>query len=275
MTHKVGNDPESWLTMEDAKHLLANRWLGTGTEGLGPDPTMYPPGNGRRQIERFNEMAVQGAAVVAAFPGIPGWPEHYRVVGRVEPQSIFRHGRLICLALSQARVFDSSASFLGNLPPVQCTLQRCHERAMGRLAKLASREPLDRTASGLHTYDAEWLTLNHLISSKACATVWSGNRAYPGIDHAGWTSAGGEVLSQTSVSIDKSVIEKKVRTLRAFESSARRLVLYAPRVAAPWVALPVEFVSLEQAFADLEASVSGRRLVDRWMSVVEVDSPPM
>ena len=245
VTHVIGSNTAERLSESDALELLSRRWIGTGTEGLGPDPSVYPTPEGQRAITLFNRVGAVGAAVVASFPGLKSWPKQYRVVGLVRPgTAIERVGRLIALPLTDARVFDSSRCFLGNLPAVQCTLQSCGPRAQGRLAKLALREPLPRDLATLHARDVEWLVFNHLIRSGMCRAVWGGGHAYPTVDQVRIAEDGTEVLVQTTISTDPQTVRKKVTALLALGGESRRLVLAARRCRRGQCEPPVELIPL-------------------------------
>ena len=92
----------------------------------GPNPNDYS-GRARTDVSLFHTMRRSGAAVIAAYKRATLNPSD-RLVGRVEVDAEFeRVNGLLCLPLTSARVVDSSANFLGNLAPRQCTVQRCRD----------------------------------------------------------------------------------------------------------------------------------------------------
>lgn len=272
MTHVIDKSDADMMTRTESLQLRENRWLGTGTEGFGADPLRYPAGNHRRQVELFNKMATDGAAVVAGYPKL-GF-DYVRVVGVVKCQEIFRHVRLICLRLCESQLFDATASFLGNLQPVKCTLQDCSNRSVEKLALLASRSPIERSVKSMHNRDVEWLSLNYLLMENVCTTIWSGGKAYPHVDHIGWTTNGREVLTQTTVSNDLAIAEQKCARLLELLTPHRDLVFCAPRVVGAACPSTIRFIAIEDAFNALDQTIAGRLMIDRTLSASPLPHEP-
>ncbi len=128
----------------------------------GPDPNLYT-GRGHTDVTLFHTMRRDGAAVIAAYKGATANPSD-RLIGLVKPGVEFqRLNELLCLPLSDARVVDSSANFLGNLPARQCTVQSCAKRAKGRLSALVLGQTSPRAVWSLHNRDVETLVANYLV----------------------------------------------------------------------------------------------------------------
>ena len=129
ITHNIGN-------ADDTAVLFARRLIALDWGRKGPNPAAYTHRRARQDVKLFHEIRRNGAAVIAAYKGATDKPSD-RLVGWVAPEPTGRdyHG-LLCLPLSKARVVDSSSSFLGNLAPRLCTVQRCNNRARGRLMRL-------------------------------------------------------------------------------------------------------------------------------------------
>lgn len=112
-----------------ARGLIALDW---GRKGS--DISSYV-GRAKTDVTLFHEMRSKGAAVIAAY-------KKKRVVGWVEPGTRFvRYKRLLCLPLTRRSVVNSAASFLGNLTPRQCTVQRCHNRGSRPARRSCARDP--------------------------------------------------------------------------------------------------------------------------------------
>jgi hypothetical protein len=274
ITHRFDALGVDRLRRDEALDLRSNRWIGLGTEGYGPDPARYRAGRHRSQIVLFNRIASEGAAVVAAYPALSLEHDRFRVVGIVRPTTIEKFGRLIYLPLTDARVYDASISFLGNLPPMQSTVQDCRNRAQTRLAALALHQQLPRSSASMHHKDVEWCCLNYMIARRECEAVWRGGHAFPGIDHVAWAADGQEILVQTTVSNDPLLVKEKSSTLAALASAERRLVMFAPAETRTSCEASVQFVSIEEAFESLDQSPSGRKFIDRALWMEPIDPPP-
>lgn len=228
----------------------------------GPDPNLYT-GRARTDVNLFHTMRQSGAAVIAAYKNSTANPSD-RLVGRIEVGADFeRVNDLLCLPLSQARIEDSSKSFLGNLAPRQCTVQRCGNRAKGRLAALVLGQISPRSVASLHHLDVEWLVSNYLVVTGMCACVWSGGRAYEDIDHAGWTMDGLELLAQTTVS-ENLVITKAAKLLLLAQPN-RVLHFFGPACVAAQCLPGIVYHSIETVFSELDRTAGGRWLIDRML----------
>ncbi len=240
------------------RRLIALEW---GRKG--PDRTLYT-GRAHTDVALFHAMREQGAAVLAAYKGVTTRRSD-RLIGLVKPGVEFqRVNGLLCLPLSDARVTDSSANFLGNLPPRQCTVQTCGNRAKGRLSALVLRQTSPRTVWSLHNRDVETLVANYLVGSGLCGSVWSGSRALEDIDHAGYARNGQELLAQTTVST-KLVSNKAAKLLR-MASPNRTLHFFGPAEAAHQCPEPIEYHSIEAIFSELDQTNAGRWLIDRMLN---------
>lgn len=167
--------------------------------------------------------------------------------------------RLIRLVLSNARVFDASVSFLGNLPAVQCTIQTCGDRANGRLAAIALGSPLPRLVGSMHHKDVEGLCLNWLTNTGLCKATWNGGRAFPGIDGLGWSAEGEEVLAQVTVSVDRALVKKKCDQLVALRTANRKLFFFALASTSGSCPTEVTFTPIEHVFAHLDQFDAGKK----------------
>ncbi len=274
ITHQFDAQGVERLLREEAIALREKRWIGTGAEGHGPDPARYAEGNHQRQIVLFNRINTEGAAVVAAYPGISAEHDRYRLVGIVRPNTMSRHGRLICLPLTESHVYDASISFLGNLQPVQCTVQDCSKRSETRLATLASGKELPRSVASMHNKDVEWCCLNYMIAREECKTVWKGGHAFPRIDHVAWTADGHEILVQITVSKGKDVVRDKSTALAALTDPDRFLVMFAPAETRASCDKRVRFVPIEAAFDLLDGCASGKSFINRAVRAKRIDPPP-
>src|SRR5882724_4322109 len=110
ITHKAP------ITTADVAELFRRRLIALDWERKGPDLTAYT-GRVHTDVALFHTMRQTGAAVIAAYK--QATPKRSdRVIGRVEAGVEFqRMNGLLCLPLIDTRVVDSSANFLGNLPP--------------------------------------------------------------------------------------------------------------------------------------------------------------
>ncbi len=258
ITHNLSNKDEV-ATLWDRK-LIALDW---GRKG--PDPEAYLKPAARRAVELFHLMRKEGAAVIAAYKGVtPNRAD--RLIGYVEHGAPFvDFNGLLCLPLACPRVIDSGRSFLGNLAPRQCTIQRCEKRARGRLAALASGAVVSRSVWSLHHHDVEWLVNNYLISHGICTTIWSGSRCFEDIDHVGITSDGVEVLAQTTVS--NGFVRKKGMRLLAYSSdSQRQLHMFGPADALGACPAGIIYHAIETVFTGLDETDQGRWLIDRMLT---------
>jgi len=178
ITHNLSDSDEVAQLYE--RHLIALDW-----DRKGAEPSEYH-GRARTDIKLFHEIVRCGAAVIASYNGATERRSD-RLIGWVAPGTPWtRVNGLLCLQLSSVKRVDSSKSFLGNLAPRSCTVQTCHNRARGRLARLVSEREAIRSVWSLHNFDVEWLVTNFLLIEAICTTVWSGSRSYESIDHAGF-----------------------------------------------------------------------------------------
>src|SRR5437763_4017580 len=227
----------------EVAQLFNRRLIALDWGRLGSDPDVYA-GRGRTDVTLFHTMQQHGAAVIAAYKkATPN--SSVRLVGCVEVGAEFDTtvGGLLSLPLSNVQVVDSSASFLGNLAPRQCTVQPCGNRAKGRLADMVLGRPSPRSVWSLHHHDVEWLVTNYLTLSRMCSCVWSGGQTFEDIDHAGWTTEGRELLAQTTVSTD--LVGLKGTKLLALARADRVLHLFGPAEAAPQCPAGVEYHSIQ------------------------------
>lgn len=230
----------------------------------GPDLHLYA-GRARTDVALFHRMRCEGAAVIATYNGATA-KQSDRLIGLVKAGCEFhRFNGFLCLPLADARVVDSSANFLGNLPPRGCTVQTCGLRAKGRLSALVSREASRRSVWSLHHRDVETLVANYLMVSGMCACVWGGSRAFENIDHAGYMENGQELLAQTTVSISKKILAKKVAKLLGLAQANRTLCFFGPAEAERQCSAAIQFHSIETVFNELDNTVSGRWLIDRML----------
>ena len=173
--------------------------------------------------------------------------------------------RPVCSSPHPGRVVDSSSNFLGNLAPRLCTVQRCSNRARGRLLRLVSGRAATRDVWSLHNRDVEWLVTNFLFSQRICAAVWSGSRSYEDIDHAGQSPTGREVLAQTTVS--RNFVEKKAARLLGLRTARRDLLLFGPESAREQCPSGIKYQSIEDVFSTIDTTPAGRWLVNRMLAV--------
>jgi hypothetical protein len=258
ITHKLRELAEVMVLLN--RQLIALDW-----ERKGPDPGAYT-GSAKSQVKLFHRMRTEGAAVVAAYNrAIKNRGD--RLIGLVQPGAEFdlSVNGLLCLPLTNARVVSSSTNFLGNLPPRQCTVQPCHDRAKGRLAALVNGEELSRSVWTLHNLDVECLATNFLIVEGMCASVWSGGRSFADVDHVGYSLSGREVLAQTTVS--ETLVGEKATRLLELRADHRDLVLFGPEAGRGECVDGVRYISIEDVFSVLDAKPEGRWLIDRMIGV--------
>jgi hypothetical protein len=237
----------------------------------GPNPNDYT-GRAHTDVTLFHTMRRTGAAVIAAYK--KATPNRFdRLVGLVEANAGFQllkggrvlapeeKGGLLCLPLTKAQVVDSSANFLGNLAPRQCTVQPCGNRAKGRLEALVLGQESRPSVWCLHNRDVEWLVTNYLM--KMCPCVWSGGQTFEDIDHAGFTSDGHELLAQTTVS--ESHVATKAEKLLRLAQPNRKLHFFGPADAAAQCPATIEYHPIEAVFSELGQTPAGRWLIDRML----------
>ncbi len=260
ITHNIGND-------DDEAALFARRYIALDFGRKGPKPDAYPDRPARQAVRLFHDMRRNGAAVIAAYKGATE-NRSDRLVGWVAPGTRWRrfHG-LLCLPLSKARIVDASASFLGNLVPRQCTVQRCHNRAAGQLIRFVSGRQAIRSVASLHHRDVEWLVTNFLFTQRLCSSVWSGGRSFEDIDHAGYSPSGQDVLAQTTVS--KDFVGQKAERLLKYKSSRRDLLMFGPKSACKQCPSGIQYHAIEDVFTTLDKLPSGRWLINRMLAVAE------
>jgi hypothetical protein len=208
----------------EVKELYRRQWIALEWGRKGSDPSAYT-GRARTDVQLFNSIQHQGASVIAAYKKATGDKPSRRLVGLVEVGAVFKDlNGLLCLPLSAVRVVDSSRGCLGNLAPRECTIQPCGNRARGRLTDFIHGRASPHSVDLLHHHDVEWLVTNYLISTGMCKSVWSGNRSYEAVDHAGWMPDGRELLAQTTISA--SLVRKKAERLLSLASADRILYLF-------------------------------------------------
>lgn len=249
--------------VSEVAELFGRRLIALEWGRKGPDLTLYT-GRAHTDVALFHTMREHGAAVIAAYKGVT---EHRsdRLIGLVRPGVDFqRVNGLLCLPLSDARVIDSSANFLGNLPPRQCTVQPCGNRAKGRLSALVLGQGSPRNVWALHNRDVETLVANYLISSGLCNSVWNGSRAFEDIDHAGYARNGQELLAQTTVSTE--LVSNKAAKLLRLDLPNRTLHFFGPAGAEHQCPQPIEYHSIEAIFNELDQTDAGRWLIDRMLT---------
>lgn len=248
----------------EVTELFRRRLIALDWGRKGPDPNAYT-GRAYTDVNLFHTMRHNGAAVIAAYKKATANSSD-RLVGFVEPGAEFeRVNGLLCLPLSKAQVVDSSINFLGNLAPRQCTVQRCGNRAKGRLAALVLGEISPRTVWSLHHHDVEWLVTNYLIATRICECVWSGVRAFEDIDHAGWTLDGRELLAQTTVSAN--LVGTKAAKLLSLAGDNRVLHFFGPAGSAAQCPAGIAYHSIETVFSDLDRTAGGQWLINRMLGV--------
>ena len=249
--------------ISEVAELFSRRLIALEWGRKGPDLTLYT-GRAHTDVALFHTMREDGAAVIAAYKGVTRYRSD-RLIGLLRPGVEFRRvNGLLCLPLSHARVIDSSANFLGNLPPRQCTVQPCGNRAKGRLSALVLGQVSPRSIWSLHNRDVETLVANYLVASGLCSSVWSGSRAFEDIDHAGYTRNGQELLAQTTVST-KLVSNKAAKLLRMALPN-RTLHFFGPAEAEHQCPEPIEFHAIEAIFNELDQTNAGHWLIDRMLN---------
>lgn len=255
----------------EVSQLFARRLIALDWDRKGPDPSAYT-GRANTDVRLFNEMRVQGAAVIAAYKGATVNPSD-RVIGWVDAGARFKRlNGLLCLSLSKAKIVDASISYLGNLAPRSCTVQTCHNRAKGRLTSLVLGTKTARSVGSLHHMDVEWLVTNFLLSQGLCASVWSGGRSYENIDHAGYASTGREVLAQTTVST--GFVGRKAARLLELQSPRRALLMFGPEAARQQCRSGIRYYSIEDVFKAMDAKPEGRWLINRMLAVAQTQVRP-
>ena len=247
----------------EVRELCRRKWIALDWNRKGSDPSAYT-GRARTDVLLFNTMRREGAAVIAAYKKATRDKPSRRLVGKVEVGAKFEnlHG-LLCLPLSGAHEVDSSRGFLGNLAPRQCTVQRCGNRARGRLSDLVSGLSSPDDVGLLHHHDVEWLVTNFLIVTGMCECVWSGGRSYEGIDHAGRMADGRELLAQTTTTTSASLVRKKAEQLLKHQSADRELYFFGPEAFESHCPGGLTFQGIEKLIPRLVKTDGGRWLVDR------------
>lgn len=218
------------------------------------------------QYKLFERMKNEGAAVIAAYKGALENP--YRVLGWIEPGTHFENFEgLLCLRLTKPQLEDSSKSFLGNLAPNRCTVQRCEARAKGRLADWVLGRKRPPSVDLLHNKDVEVLVTNYMIAVMGCQCVWTGPHAFPGIDHVGWRD-GNELFAQTTVSQDKSTVDQKIGDLLKHKSSDRKLHFFGPEKCGPERTAGFQYHAIEDVFKKMNDDnlLAGKWLINRMLA---------
>jgi hypothetical protein len=250
----------------EVAQLFQQRLIALDWNRKGPNIASYTHRRARIDVKLFHAIRNQGAAVIAAYKGATDKPSD-RLVGWVEPGSRWRRlNGLLCLPLAKARVVDSSSSFLGNLPPRQCTIQTCHRRSAGQLLRLVSGTALVRGVESLHHRDVEWLVRNFLFSQGLCATQWSGCQSYEDIDHAGYSRTGREVLAQTTVS--RNLVGRKAERLLLMKSARRDLLMFGPEEARDQCPSTIRYWAIEEVFKAIDNMAAGRSLINRMLAEI-------
>ncbi len=245
----------------EVTELYRRRWIALDWGRKGSDPDEYE-GRAKTDVQLFNTMRRDGAAVTAAYKKATVSSPSRRLVGLVERGIAFEDlNGLLCLPLNAVQTLDSSRSFLGNLVPRQCTVQRCVNRARGRLANLVRGIASAPNVGMLHHHDVEWLVTNYLIVTGLCTCVWSGNRSYEDIDHAGWMPDGRELIAQTTISA--GLVRAKAERLLQLASEDRRLYLFGPEASAPDCPEGITHLGIESLIPRLIQIPGGQWLVSR------------
>ena len=243
----------------EVAELLTRKWIALDWGRKGPDPDKYV-GGARSQIELFHEMKSEGAAVLAAYKSAAK-ARGQRLIGWVPKGADFLSlNGLLCLPLERARLVDASRSFLGNLSPRSCTIQRCSERSRGRLAALVHERAVERSVWSLHHRDVEVLVANYLMARMDCHATWNGAHSFEDLDHAAITAEGRELLAQTTVSI--RLVREKATRLLDFRQPHRDLCFFGPEASRHECPPGIRYVALEEVFASLDATHSGRWLIN-------------
>jgi hypothetical protein len=260
ITHNLDNADEIAL-------LLDRRYIALDWGRKGPAPEAYTHPRARQDVKLFHEMRHNGAAVIAAYKGATA-KRSLRIVGWVAPGTNWKRlNGLLCLPLSQTRIEDASANFLGNLTPRQCTVQRCHNRARGQLINIVLGRTVNRDVTSLHHRDVEWLVTNFLFAKGTCSSVWTGCRSFEDIDHAGCSPSGRAILAQTTVS--KTLVGKKAERLRKHKSEGRELFMFGPESAREQCPSGIRYHSIEEVFSTLDRSRSGHWLINRMLATTQ------
>jgi len=251
--------------------LYRRHWIALDWGRKGSDASEYT-GRAKTDVQLFNKIRREGAAVIAAYKKATKSCPSRRLVGLVNPGAAFEDlNGLLCLPLTAVQTLDSSRGFLGNLAPRQCTVQPCGKRALGKLANLVRGIASAPDIGMLHHHDVEWLVTNFLIVTGLCDCVWSGGRSYEDIDHAGWTPDGRELLAQTTISAAR--VRTKAERLLQLASDDRKLYLFAPATSASACPDDITFVGIETLIPRLIQTASGQWLVSRMIGTGPSFSP--
>jgi len=249
---------------KEVAELFQRQWIGLSWDRLGSNPEDYSIPRAKQDVRLFNEMQIKGAAVIASYRKAA--PSGKRLVGKVEPGIRFEnYNGMLCLPLSNVQMIDSSKGFFGNLPPRQCTVQPCGERARGRLAAYVLGEQQELSIDLLHHLDIEWLVTNYLLLEKICECMWSGGRSYEDIDHQGYTKDGKELFAQTTISHSKDTVRNKIDILKKHASNSRILYFFGPKDAAPTTLEDVIYVAIEDVFSAINQTQAGKWLISRML----------
>ena len=247
----------------EVRELFERRLIALDFNRHGPDPAAYESRTARQSVELFHEIAVEGAAVIAAYKSAMHRKAD-RLIGEVPPASEFiRLNGLLCLPLSLARVVDSSRNFLANLPPRQCTIQKCHSRAQGRLLGMVRGKSLPRDVGSLHHADVEVVVDRYAREFLDVVESWTASRVQQGIDHLFVLENGEEAFAQTTIS--RNLVEKKSEILIEQVGKEHQLWFFGPESERNRTAAAVQYFSIEDAFHSLDTLPSGRWLIDRML----------
>jgi hypothetical protein len=239
----------------------------------------------RQQLRQLYEVAQEGSAMVAAYkvhapeegPTDDHPPRGVRLVGHVPANSSFQVltddqvpppgaenqcTKVLHLKLHNAQLYSSTASFLGNLPPMRRSLQSCHRRALGRLAHLAGVGPKPLAGFGsLHNKDLEWVVHNWLVLTGMCTVLYAGSSSDEDVDHKGWDQHGGLVLGQTTRS-EKHVPEKLQKLSEVASIGATR-IFFCPKDAVPdQLPTGVLVEHLEDVYRYMSGHIAGRAMLE-------------
>jgi len=252
----------------DVEELLLRRWIaidfGGNWEERSKDPSEHT-GRVCTDLTLFLNMKKFGAAVIAAYKGATS-NKSERLVGRVKQGAEFTYlNGLLCLPLSDVTRRSAATSFLGNLAPRHCTMQPCADRAKGRLAALVNGIPLKRSFESLHHRDVEWLVTHYLVHIRRCRAVWSGGKSFESVDHIAWSESGDDVLAQTTISESLKTVQHKADLLLNVSSASCERLMFCPGSTHKDVRKGLEYISVEEVFAELDKTPEGRWLIDRML----------
>lgn len=244
----------------------------------------------RVQLKLLFGLARDGGAVIGNYRHAA--EADWRLVGLVAAASKFVvqdqpsvgefHQVVSLQVVDKGKVYHSSGSFLGNLAPMQTTLQSCDARAKGRLSALAQGQKSDPDVFALHSGEVEWLVNNWLWRhGPKCGVVHSGGASEQAIDHKGYDEDRRLTLAQTTVTSQKQAVKDKLDALEPLEADLK--YLFAPEAAlVPFEAWckawrkdghepTVVFESIETVFANINATKAGKAMIESMFEAKSVD----